>query len=111
MMESRLWLLVSCKRDRAQQRIFCLAKIRSGVLDDDEDIGLDLAGKVCTDRDRSWVCQIVEPHMPRPLSGHDQPIGADIATGWLIRSTPWWVGETFYNQYTIQYFIFSVRPT
>ena len=110
-MESRLWLLVPCKRDRAQQRIFCLARIQSGVLDDDEDIGLDLAGKVCIDRDRSWVCQIIEPHRPRPLSGHDQPIGADIATGWLIRSTPWWAGETFYNQYTILFFIFSVRPT
>lgn len=30
----------------------------------------------------------------------------DIATGRLIRSTPWWVGETFYNQYTILFFIF-----
>jgi hypothetical protein len=30
----------------------------------------------------------------------------EIATGRLIRSTPWWVGETFYNQYTILFFIF-----
>jgi hypothetical protein len=30
----------------------------------------------------------------------------DIATGRLIDSTPWWVGETFYNQYTILFFIF-----
>ena len=51
MMESGVWLLVSCKRDRAQQRVFCLARIQSAVLDDDGDIGLDLAGKVCIDRE------------------------------------------------------------
>jgi hypothetical protein len=29
----------------------------------------------------------------------------EIATGRFIRSTPWWVGERFYNQYTILFFI------
>ena len=28
------------------------------------------------------------------------------ATGRLIGSTPWWVGKTFYNQYTILFFMF-----
>jgi hypothetical protein len=30
----------------------------------------------------------------------------EMATGRLFRSTPWWVGEAFYNQYTILFFIF-----
>jgi hypothetical protein len=34
----------------------------------------------------------------------------DLATGRFIRSTPWWVGNAFYNQYTILFFI-SFRTT
>lgn len=30
----------------------------------------------------------------------------DLASGRLIRSTPWWVGSAFYNQYTILFVIF-----
>lgn len=70
-------LLASREGDRAEQRIFRLARVESGVLHDNRHIGLDETGKISIDRNRSRVGQIVETHMFGSFCRNEQPIWAD----------------------------------
>jgi hypothetical protein len=63
-------------RDRAQQGIFRLPRVQTGVLDDNGYIGLDHTCEIRVRRDRFRIGQIVKPNVLGPARGNRESIRA-----------------------------------
>jgi len=68
---------ISGKCHRAQQCIFCLARVQSGVMHDNRRVGFDHARKIRIARNRFRILKIIETQMSCPTRRDGESIGSN----------------------------------